>query len=101
MTNGTVEYIRYRIPPERAAEFVDAYRAAGAPLLASEWCLGYDLAQCVEESDRFILRIQWTSVDDHLQKFRASKDFREFFAHIAPFLDQIEEMQHYAPVLRS
>lgn len=99
MTSGTIEYIRYRISPERTEEFIDAYRAAVAPLLASEYCLGYELGQCVEQADRFILRIRWTSVDDHLQKFRASNDFRQFFSHIAPFVDQIEEMQHYAPAL--
>ena len=90
-----IEYIRYRIPPERAQDFITAYRAAAAPLLGSEYCMGYDLSQCVEEPDRWILRIRWTSVADHLEKFRRSASFRAFFAHIAPFVDQIEEMQHY------
>lgn len=95
----TVEYIRYRIPHERAGEFLDAYRAASTPLKASEYCLGYDLTQCVEEPDRFILRIRWTSVDDHLEKFRRSTQFRTFLSHIAPFVRDIEEMQHYVEKL--
>jgi quinol monooxygenase YgiN len=99
MTVGAIEYIRYRVPPDRCEAFAKAYAAAGAPLLASECCLGYDVARCVEEPDRFIVRIQWTSVDDHLRKFRTSSQFREFFTHVAPFVDQIEEMQHYASTL--
>jgi quinol monooxygenase YgiN len=90
-----VEYIRYRIPPERAQEFVASYTAAAAPLRESEHCLGYELTRCVEEPDRWILRIRWTSVDDHLKKFRRSPQFRTFFSHIAPYVDQIDEMQHY------
>ncbi|WP_285032124.1 antibiotic biosynthesis monooxygenase family protein [Mycolicibacterium sp. lyk4-40-TYG-92] len=90
-----VEYIRYRIPPDRAAAFVAAYEAAAVPLSESDHCLGYELTRCVEESDRWILRIRWTSVEDHLEKFRRSPQFRAFFSHIAPFVDQVDEMQHY------
>ncbi|MUL64336.1 antibiotic biosynthesis monooxygenase [Mycobacterium sp. CBMA 234] len=93
---SVVEYIRYRIPPERTRAFVAAYEAAAVPLRDNEHCLGYELTQCVEESDRWILRIRWTSVADHLEKFRRSTQFRAFFSHIAPFVDQIDEMQHYA-----
>ncbi len=96
---SVIEYIRYRIPPERAQEFVAAYQAAAIQLRESEHCLGYELTQCVEESDRWILRIHWTSVADHLEKFRRSTHFRAFFAHIAPFVDQIDEMQHYGVAL--
>jgi quinol monooxygenase YgiN len=94
-----VEYIRYRVPSEGAADFVTAYRAAAVGLRASPYCLGYELACCVEERDRFVLRIQWTSVDDHLNGFRRSPQFREFYAHIAPYVDRIDEMQHYSPEL--
>jgi quinol monooxygenase YgiN len=101
MEIGTAEYIRYRIPKEDADAFLDAYRAAVVPLAASEYCLGYDLGHCAEDPELFILRIRWTSIDDHLQKFRSSAQFREFFSHIRPFVAQIEEMQHYNVALAS
>jgi quinol monooxygenase YgiN len=90
-----VEYIRYRIAEERRDEFVAAYRKAVEALDDSPHCLGYEMAQCEEEPDRFVLRIHWTSTDDHLQKFRPSEQFRRFFPPIRPFVDDIEEMQHY------
>src|SRR5262245_30229240 len=98
-TNEVVEYIRYRIPDEHADAFVDAYRAAVLPLAASEYCRGYDLTHCAEEPELFILRIRWTSIEDHLQKFRSSRQFREFISYIGPFVPQIEEMQHYQVTL--
>lgn len=94
----TVEYIRYRIDDARRAEFVAAYRHAATSLDASDYCLGYELSQCEEEPDRFILRIRWTSTDDHLKGFRASEHFRSFFSHVRPYVGDIEEMQHYQPV---
>jgi predicted dinucleotide-binding enzyme/quinol monooxygenase YgiN len=90
-----VEYIRYRIPEDSTDAFAEAYRAAVVPLDVSEYCLGYDLSHCAEDPELFMLRIRWTSIDDHLQKFRSSEEFRQFFSHIGPFVGQIEEMQHY------
>ena len=96
-----IEYIRYLIPPDRGEAFVQVYRNAVVPLERSDYCVDYELSQCAEESELFMLRIRWTSIDDHLQKFRSSEQFRQFFSHIRPFVEQIEEMQHYNVILES
>ena len=90
-----VEYIRYRLGEGRAEELIAAYGRAARFLDASEYCLGYELARCKEERDVFILRIEWTSSEDHLQGFRKSAEFRSFLPEIRPFIDEIEEMRHY------
>lgn len=93
-----IEYIRYRIDETRREDFIDGYRTAAEALDDSPYCLGYELSHCEEEPDRFVLRIRWTSTEDHLQKFRTSEHFRRFFPPIRPFVDDIEEMQHYQPI---
>ncbi|MEO1063348.1 MAG: antibiotic biosynthesis monooxygenase family protein [Actinomycetota bacterium] len=90
-----VEYIRYRIESDRSEEFVEAYRHAAVPLAESEHCIDYELSRCVEEPERFVLRIRWDSLDGHLHGFRGSEQFRRFVAHVRPFIPMIEEMQHY------
>jgi heme-degrading monooxygenase HmoA len=90
-----VEYIRYSIPPEQAAEFEEAYGRAAKVLDESPQCISYELSKGVEEADHYILRIEWTSVEDHEQGFRQSSGFQQFFAAIRPFFDRIEEMKHY------
>jgi quinol monooxygenase YgiN len=76
-------------------EFIQAYQSASKQLLDSEFCLGYELTHCQEEVDHFIMRIEWTSTEDHLNGFRKSPEFRDFFNHIKPFFNNIEEMHHY------
>ncbi|MGX1880901.1 globin domain-containing protein [Streptomyces sp. NPDC055287] len=93
----TVEYIRYRIPDDRAAEFEAAYARASVQLARSPQCVEYELARCEEESANYILRIVWTSTRDHLEGFRGSEQFKAFLAEIRPYIEQIEEMRHYAP----
>ncbi len=105
-----VEYIRYKL--NKLAEdsheslltnFEAAYRAASSSLDASPHCLSYELSRCVEEQDRYILRIEWDSVEGHLTGFRRAQEFAPFLAAIRPYIGQIEEMQHYAltPIVAS
>lgn len=91
----TTEYIRYNLGEHSAEEFVAAYERAAEHLRNSPECLGYELQQCEEEPQRFILRIDWTSTEAHLEGFRKGPNFRPFLAQIRSFIDEIEEMQHY------
>ena len=92
-----VEYIRYKIGDGRAEDFEDAYRRAGEILDASPHCERYEISRCVEESDHYVVRIEWDSQEGHLSGFRGSPDFRDFFQAVGPFVNDIEEMRHYEP----
>ncbi|PKW09347.1 Quinol monooxygenase YgiN [Streptomyces sp. 1222.5] len=91
-----VEYVRYRIAEaERRAGFEKAYAAAAQQLDLAPQCLGYELSHGIEEPDRYILRIEWTSVEDHEQGFRGGPHFPPFLAEIRSYIGDIEEMKHY------
>jgi quinol monooxygenase YgiN len=93
-----VEYIRYRIDAARGQEFERAYAEAGSSLAASSHCLAYEVTRGVEDPQSYVVRIEWDSVEGHEQGFRKSAEFREFFAAVRPFFDDIEEMRHYEPL---
>ncbi|MBH0779324.1 group II truncated hemoglobin [Nocardia bovistercoris] len=91
----TIEYIRYRVARPDAAEFEAAYARAARALALAPQCVDYELSRCVDEPECYVLRITWTSVDDHLQGFRRGEHFVAFFAEIEPYVGGIEEMRHY------
>lgn len=90
-----VEYIRYKIPVAKQVNFIEAYQNAYQQLEASPYCLGYELSHCEEDSENFILRIEWTSTEEHLNGFRKSAAFGPFLNHVRPFFNDILEMNHY------
>ncbi|CAL9518551.1 hypothetical protein SUDANB15_03775 [Streptomyces sp. enrichment culture] len=92
---ATVEYVRYRIAPDDQEAFERAYAEAAEALAAAPECIDYELSRCREEAGRYVLRIRWTSVEDHLQGFRKGEHFPAFFSAIRPYVTAIEEMQHY------
>ena len=91
----TIEYIRYDIANQDAASFEAAYAAAAVPMAESPHCKSFELTKCVEEPNRYILRIEWDSLDGHMQGLRGSDHFAAFFEHIQPYVGAIDEMQHY------
>jgi quinol monooxygenase YgiN len=93
-----VEYVRYRVPPERAQALEDAYQAAAESLRASPHCLAFELSRSLEEPGRYVLRIEWDSVEGHLEGFRKSPEFTAFLRHVRPFIPDLEEMKHYERV---
>jgi heme-degrading monooxygenase HmoA len=95
-----IEYLRYTIPKDHQAAFVADYDAARGPLTRSPYAMGFELCQCVDDKTQFILRIEWTSAEDHLTRFRKSPEFQEFFGHIRQYLSAINEMRHYKTLLR-
>ncbi|KAA2255943.1 antibiotic biosynthesis monooxygenase [Solihabitans fulvus] len=90
-----VEYIRYRIPAEQRAEFETAYARAAGPLGAAPQCVDFELTRSTDEPECYVLRIVWTSAEDHLKGFREGEQFPEFLAAIKPYVPNIEEMRHY------
>lgn len=91
----TVEYIRYKVEPAQRENFLNAYREASAQLKASPYCIRYEISECEEEPGQFMVRIEWTSTEDHLNGFRKSMEFRTFFTSVKPFFENIQEMRHY------
>lgn len=97
----TVEYIRYKISDEQRKLFIQAIESACKILIAYPDCLGYQLSHCEEDKANFIWRIEWTSVDRHLNGFRKSDQFMQFFTLVKPFFSNIQEMNHYETLIQS
>jgi quinol monooxygenase YgiN len=94
-TTFSIEIIRYDIPESQRTGFEAAYAKAGAILQSSPYCLAYEIIHGVDENQRYMVRIHWTSKEDHLNGFRKSKEFGSFFNLVKPFYNNIEEMKHY------
>ncbi len=93
--NYSVEIIRYKIDSQNYKNFESAYTKAGKILEKSPYCIGYEIIHGEEEPDHYIVRIHWTSVNDHINGFRKSAEFGSFFNLVKPFFNNIEEMKHY------
>lgn len=90
-----IQVVRYTVPPGQELPFEEAYRQASKPLVRSSHCLGYSLTRAVKERNRYLLMVYWDTPDGHLIGFRQSPEFLEYTRRIAPYVDGVEEDEHY------
>lgn len=81
------------------AAFEQTYAEAATVLRESTHCIGYEVAHGIEEPQRYVVRIEWDSLEGHEQGFRRSPAFRTFFASVKPFFECTQEMRHYERIL--
>ncbi len=75
--------------------FEKAMAKAKQVIAASPGFLGMEIAASVENPGRYMLRVGWNTVDDHMVGFRQSERFKEWRAHIQDFFDGPPAVEHY------
>ena len=76
--------------------FARAY-AEGHPVLAgTPGCRSVRMTRGIESPSRFVLLVEWDSVEAHLENFRESDRFPAWRARIGPFFAQPPLVEHFA-----
>ncbi len=98
MLRGMVlEVARFDITLGAEQAFSDAFAQAGPLFAASPGFRSARLTRGVESPSRFVLLVEWDSVDDHLA-FRASERFPEWRGLVGPHFAGPPDVEHYADV---
>lgn len=62
---------------------------------------GYKLNHCIENPQRYILQIFWTTLEDHTVGFRESPAFPAWRAIVGPFFASPPVVEHFDLVAKS
>lgn len=91
-----VEIADIRTRPEDKAAFAEAIQRAASTVLAKAG--GYRrhaILACQETPGRFILHVEWETLEDHTVGFRQSPAFAQWRAIIGPFFQQPPHVEHF------
>ena len=67
--------------------FAAAYRGAHHIIAGTAGCQSVRMTAGIESPNRFVLLVEWDSVDAHLDNFRATDRFTQWRALLGPFFD--------------
>ena len=77
------------------ASFEAAMREA-EPLIAASPGFGkLELRHCVEAPNRYLLLVDWRTVEDHTEGFRQSSRYQEWRKLLHHFYDPFPTVEHY------
>jgi heme-degrading monooxygenase HmoA len=93
-----VAMLKVHAGQERA--FEEAMAKAAPVIAGSRGYLGHELRQCVETSGRYLLLVQWETLEAHTVGFRQSPAFNQWREIIGGFFTEAPVVEHYQGVLK-
>ncbi len=78
--------------------FVEAYLGARPILAETQGCRSVRMTHGIESPDRFVLLVEWDSVEAHEVNFRATERFARWRAAIGPFFAGPPRVEHFDDV---
>lgn len=78
--------------------FAAAYRTAHQVLAGTPGCRAVRMTRGIESPSRFVLLVEWESVEAHLTNFRESERFTTWRGHIGKYFDGPPRVEHFTDV---
>lgn len=78
-----------------SAEFEKAFEKAQLIISSMKGYLSHQLKKCIEENNKYILLVEWETIEDHESGFRKSAQYQEWKTLLHHFYDPFPTVQHY------
>ena len=89
------------VKPGQEEEFEAAFEKAQRIISSMSGCISYQLQKCIENPNRYILLVNWQTLEDHTKGFRGSKEYQEWRALLHHFYDPFPTVEHYEKVFEN
>ncbi|OIN91154.1 MAG: antibiotic biosynthesis monooxygenase [Comamonadaceae bacterium CG1_02_60_18] len=97
-----LELADFAILPGQNAAFEEAIqRGLAAIITQTKGFEGFKINRCIENPNRYVLQIFWTTLEDHTVGFRESAAFTEWRAIVGPFFASAPVVQHFELIAKS
>ncbi len=83
------------IKPGQSQDFETAFGQAQAIISSMKGYVSHQLQKCLEKPNRYILLVNWQTLEDHTQGFRGSAEYQEWRRLLHHFYDPFPEVEHY------
>ncbi len=97
-SDGVLEVADLRVSPGAEEAFTLAYRGVREVITGTEGCRSVRMTQSVETPSRFVLLVEWESVEAHERNFRETERFGTWRAAIGPFFAAPPFVEHFNDV---
>ena len=86
------------VRPGQQAEFETAFAEAQQIIASMPGYLGLRLMRCIEADSRYLLLVEWETLEHHTEGFRGSEEYGRWRELLHHFYDPFPTVEHYQPV---
>lgn len=80
------------------AKFERVFEQAQAIIASMPGYLSHQLHRSLDTADKYVLLVQWKSLEDHTIGFRESPEYQEWKRLLHHFYEPFPTVEHYLPV---
>ena len=73
---------------KRASKFISAMKGYG----------NHSLSKCIEQKNKYLLLVNWDTLNDHTIGFRQSKEYLEWKRLLNPYYEPFPIVEHYETI---
>lgn len=89
------------VKPGQTQSFEAAFARAQSLIASMKGYLGHELKHCIEKQNRYLLLVQWNTLEDHTAGFRNSPEFQEWKRLLHHYYDPFPNVEHYEAIAPS
>ena len=83
------------VKPGQQADFETAFGKAQAIIASMAGYQSHQLQRCIENPDRYVLLVNWDTLEDHTRGFRESPEYQQWRSLLHHFYDPFPTVEHY------
>ena len=80
-------------------QFEEAFQKAQSILSSMEGYISHQLQKCIEKKNRYLLLVNWKTLENHTRGFRGSQQYQEWKRLLHHFYDPFPEVEHYQQIV--
>ncbi|MCA9838960.1 MAG: antibiotic biosynthesis monooxygenase [Trueperaceae bacterium] len=88
------------VKPGQTKAFEKAFSKAETIISGMKGYLNHDLQKCLENDHRYVLLVNWETLEDHTVGFRGSAEYQEWKTLLHAFYDPFPTVEHFETVKR-
>src|SRR5688572_33350058 len=89
------------VVPGQESEFQAAFEKATLMISSVSGYVSHQLQRCIEKQNRYILLVNWETLEAHTVGFRGSEEYQEWKKLLHHFYDPFPSVEHYALILEN
>jgi len=86
------------VKPDFEADFQAAFEEAQQFIMRIEGYISHSLQKCIEKPGRYVLLVNWQTLEAHTMGFRESPEYAEWKKLLHHFYEPFPTVEHYEKV---
>ena len=76
-------------------DFEKSFQVAQKIISSMKGYISHELKKCIEQDDKYILLVNWETIEDHEIGFRKSEEYKQWKALLHYFYEPFPIVEHY------